>query len=283
MAINISWTNYNGATVGVSSVYRSTSAETVFEVGNKIGEIPASGGTYADVPPLKDTVYYYGLITPTDLGEMKSKIIAASDLVQTIGPGGLTIRAGTTEFGILSYDGSLSNGITFGSNYVRAKVPTSTDLGFRTAVLKGSSPLTLVKVIRNGKIVLIPNSYQDFFICGTAAKRAELTTILRNSFLNGETVDFQGYQLKIDLMTRSEYMDIHLGFSVSGGVPSRVSPWMVTTAEDQVGGVVFRDGDAILYGTTASGSLVITDVSTLGTGAGVRDNYIGWVFRPIGA
>lgn len=281
MTINISWTNYGSAEVGRSDVYRSDDQSTVYDPGNKIGEIPAGGGTFADNPPMKDKVYYYGVDTETSLGMMKSKIIPASDLSQTIGPGGLTIRAGTAEFGVIVFDSTLSNGVPIGSTYLRSKVPTSSDLGFRSAVLKGSSIVTLVKFIRNGKIVLMPNCYQDYFICQTQAKRNELTQIVQNHFLNGETFDFMGYSVKYDLLTREEYMQMHLGFSISGGVPSRISPWMITTPEDSVGGVIFRDGNNLFYGSTNSGQLVITDISALGSSPGIKDNYIGWVLRPV--
>lgn len=281
MPITIAWNSYDSSAVAAPTIYRSDTEETVFDTGNSIGQLPMPNGNYVDIPPEKDKVYYYGLLTPTNLGPMKSKIIAVADMTDSAGPGGIDVLMGTSDFGLISYDSSLASGLITGLDYLKSKIANQADIQTRAAVMRGTSPVTLVKFIRNGKTVLIPNSYQNYLVCTTAAKRAEINTFLMDNYVNGPEMDLMGFRVKIDLMTEQEYYELHAGMSASGGVPSLMSPWMVSVPEDTVGCVMFRNGTTIKYGQFVNNAIVITDATTLGASAGVANNFIGWVFRPV--
>lgn len=281
MPITISWDSYNSSAVAAPTIYRSEVKAEVFEAGNNIATLPMPKGSYVDIPPKKDTVYHYGILTPTNLGPMKSRIISVSDMSDSMGPGGIDVLFGTSDFGLISYDSSLSSGLTVGLEYLKSKVASQSDIQTRVAVMRAGQSLTMVKFVRDGKTVLMPNSYQNYLLCPTAAKRAELNQFLTDNYINGPEMDFMGFRVKIDLMTKKEYYEMHSGMSAGGGVPSLFSPWMVSVAEDTAGGVLFRDGVTIKYGQFVGNSIVETDATTLGTNAGVANNFIGWVLRPV--
>lgn len=295
MTITVKWDNALNDNVTAFQLFRSETEATVYDPANKIAEVANNVFEFVDTNVVEDRPYFYGIRSVTSLGNMDGKIRVGVWLVYKNGPWNGTIPAGDGTLGLMDFKSAVSDsrvlwGLAEQLMYsVLASVPTISVRAGYASVVPGYEYSDMTKAIRNGSVVFFPGDYGTHVRPTSATERNAFYGALR-AFIAGPglTFDYNGYQLKLDLMTKNEYnvfaTQLYAGPVSDAGFVPRVCEKPIPAHTGHY--ICTRDGNKVINTRTAEDRPFATTIQAEALDSDPFSAnqlwYAAWVIRVVG-